>query len=359
MDLFTPQVDTSRQHRVFRMLLEEGNAAERAVLTDWATGYRDRDGKFVQEFQMTFESGLWELYLNAVIRAWGMKADMSFSSPDFVITAPIRLCIEATIAAPAQGGKPAIGYDISDIPEDFTEFNVQASLRICNSFSVKVKRYREYYAKLPHAADQPFVIAIAAFDRPGAHFAASRPLMAAVYGLYHDEAGTAPDADKVFSYNVDFAPKSETANVPLCLFCDDTFADVSAVIYSSLATWGKLRALADNPSAHTVYTTFHPREGSLYPEIRTALKRDYREHLLDGMWVLHNPFAKRPIPDGVFSHPRIAEVRVAADGELLINGPDDMLLVRSLIKYPTQDAAEEALKRPVPSPSTATRSESK
>lgn len=353
MDLFTPQVDPSRQHPVFKMLLEERNAAERAVLTDWAAGWSDRDGKFVQEFQTTFESGLWELYLNASVRALGMKADLSFASPDFVITEPLRLCVEASIAAPAQGGKPAIGYDIADIPEDFTEFNVQASIRICNSFSAKVKRYREYYAKLAHVADQPFVIAIASSDRPGAHFAASRPVIAALYGLYHDEAATSSEAEKVVSYNVNAAPKSETVNVPLCLFCDDTFADVSAVIYSSLATWGKVRALADNPSAHTVYTTFHPKQGSLYPEIRKALKAGYQEHLLDGMWVLHNPFGKRPIPEGIFSHPRVAEVRVAADGELLINGPDDMLLVRTLITFPTKEAAEQEVRRPIPSPYTS------
>lgn len=357
MDLFTPQIDPSRQHRVFKMLLEERYAAERAVLTEWAAGYTDRDGKFVQEFQMTFESGLWELYLNASIRACGMKTDTSFASPDFVVTEPLPLCMEATIAGPAQGGKPPIGYEIADIPEDFTQFNVQASIRICNSFSAKVKRYREYYAKLAHVADQPFVIAIASFDRPGAHFAASRPVMAALYGLYHDEAATSAEAEKVVSYNVNAAPKSETVNVPLCLFCDDTFADVSAVIYSSLATWGKVRALADNPSAHTVYTTFHPREGSIYPEIRKTLKGRYQEHLLDGMWVLHNPFAKSPIPDGVFSHPRLAEARVAPDGELLINGPDDLLLVRTLMTFPTHEAAEEEVRRPMPS--TNARSQSR
>jgi hypothetical protein len=43
-----------------------------------------------------------------------------------------------------------------------------------------------YYSALSHVSDKPFVIAIAAFDRPLAHFAASRPVLAALYGLYHD-----------------------------------------------------------------------------------------------------------------------------------------------------------------------------
>lgn len=109
-----------------------------------------------------------------------------------------------------------------------------------------------------------------------------------------------------------------------------SYSEVSAVIYSSLVTWGKLRALADNPDAKTIYQTFHPWEGSLIPEIRTTLKRDYVEHLLDGVYVLHNPFAKYPLPHGILSHPRLAEMHPNDEGELLVNAPEDFLLVRTL-----------------------------
>ena len=324
------------------MLLEPAYAPERAVLTEWAQNFLDRDGKFVHEFQATFESSFWELYLNAVAGTWNLEVDRSLASPDFIITSPTAFCIEAVIAAPAQGGKSPIGYEISDIPDEFGEFNAQASIRICNSFTTKVKRYREYYAVLPHAANRPFVIAIAAFDRPLAHFAAGRSIMAALYGLYHDEAATAPDAKKVVSYNVSAAAKSENVDVPMGLFCDEAYADVSAVIYSSLITWGKIRALADNPNAKTIYQTFHSQDGTLLPEVRKALKRDYVEHLLDGVYVLHNPFAKYPISDGTLSHPRLAEVHVAEDGELIINAPDDFLLVRTLWSVQERNDAEGA-----------------
>lgn len=330
MDLFTPVIPQSEQHQIFQMLLDKRYAAERVVVTSFARDFRDRDGKFVREFQSTFESSFWELYLNAAASTWGLTIDRTYGSPDFVVTAPTSLCIEATIAAPAQGGKPPIGYEISDIPEDFTDFNVQASLRLSNSFTSKVKRYRDYYASLPQASNRPFVIAIAPFDRPGAHFAAGRSVMPTLYGLYHDEAATSPDAKEVVSYNVSAAAKSETVVVPMGLFCDDAYEDVSAVIYSALATWGKIRALADNPGARTVYTTFHTNEGSLLPEVRRTQKSDYTEDLLDGLYVLHNPFAKFPVPRGLLSHHRLAEVRVAHDGELLIEAPDDFLLLRSL-----------------------------
>lgn len=330
MKLFDPVVPEKRQHPIFKMILADCYAPERAVMQGWAEGFIDRDGKFVQEFQMSFESGLWELYLYAALKEWKLPVDLSHHAPDFVVGGAIPFGLEATIAAPAMGGKPAYGYSAQDIPDDFTEFNIQATLRVCNSFTGKVKRFREYYSHLSHMRDKPFVIAIASFDRPMAHLSAARPVTAAFYGLYHDEAATPHDAKDVVSYNISAVPKNDNVNIGVGLFCDDSYSDVSAVVHSSLATWGKLRALADNPDAKTIYTTFHPAKGQLRPEIRHARKCDYVEHLLDGLYVLHNPFAKRPLPKGLFDHPRIAQMRPAEDGELLINAPDDFLLVRQL-----------------------------
>ena len=342
MDLFTPVLSKSKQHPIFQMLLEDRYAPERQVLSSWAVSYRDRDGKFVKEFQSTFESSFWELYLHAATKIWGLQLDQTLASPDFVVKAPFPLCIEATIAAPARGGRSNFGYDASDIPDDFSQFNAEASIRICNSFTAKVKRYRDYYVGLPHVANQPFVVAIAAFDRPLAHFAAGRSVIAAMYGLYHDEAATPPDADNVVSYNVSAAAKSETVNVPMGMFCEASYPEVSAVIYSSLATWGKIRALADDPSAKTIYQTFHPKAGDLRPEVRRVLKENYIEHLLDGLFVLHNPFARFPIPSGTFSHPRLAEIRVASNGELLTEAPEDFLLVRTLLSVHEHEDGESA-----------------
>jgi hypothetical protein len=63
MNLFQPVVEESRQHQNFRNLLAIGNGFILDVLNDWARGFEDRDGKFVQEFQTTFNSSFWELYL--------------------------------------------------------------------------------------------------------------------------------------------------------------------------------------------------------------------------------------------------------------------------------------------------------
>ncbi|WP_215842702.1 hypothetical protein HHS34_009990 [Acidithiobacillus montserratensis] len=303
------------------------------MLEAWAQSFVDRDGKFVQEFQTTFESSFWELYINAAMAEWGFELDRTKASPDFIVSSPVPFCLEATIASPRAGGKSPINWTAGDLPSDFGLFNSEASLRIANSLSAKLNRYLEYYSGQAHVAGRPFVIGVAPFDRPLSHFAAARPILAALYGLYYDEAMTSRDAEKVMSYNVDAVAKTPEIDVPLSLFCDDSYEEVSAVVYSSLVTWGKLRALADNPDAPTIYTTLHPREGTLEPEIRKARKADYSEHLLDGLYVFHNPCAKHPLPHGLLAHPRLAECWIAPDGELIMEAPDDFLLVRMLNSF--------------------------
>lgn len=80
----------------------------------------------------------------------------------------------------------------------------------------------------------------------------------------------------------------------------------------------------------TAYTTLHPNPGKIIPVVHDALKRDYSECLMDGMFVLHNPFAKSSIPQGFLSHSRLCEVTVADNGELLMDAPDDFLPLRML-----------------------------
>src|SRR6266576_6551759 len=105
MDLFTPCVPADRLHPNFKHVAFEAAAEDRAVLNAWARGFVDRDGKFVEEFQTTFNSSFWELYLFAVLKKYGMQVDFSKARPDFCIPS-LSLNIEATIASSAQGSEP-------------------------------------------------------------------------------------------------------------------------------------------------------------------------------------------------------------------------------------------------------------
>ena len=101
MRLFDPIVEDTKQHENFRALLRVGNGFNLDVLNDWAKGFVDRDGKLVKEFQTTFNSSFWELYLFAVLKKFSMQVDFSKPSPDFCIPAS-NLNIEATTASNPQ-----------------------------------------------------------------------------------------------------------------------------------------------------------------------------------------------------------------------------------------------------------------
>jgi hypothetical protein len=59
---------------------------------------------------------------------------------------------------------------------------------------------------------------------------------------------------------------------------------------------------------------------------------------MDGLFVFHNPFAKHPLPPGVFDHDRIAQMTIAPDGEVLSIAPSDFLLSRMLSSFVERDA---------------------
>ncbi|EPG0370580.1 TPA: glycosaminoglycan attachment site [Photobacterium damselae] len=338
LDLFTPIAKDEKQHPLFKMMLQEQFEPERDVLTSWAQGFKDRDGKFTYEFQTTFESSMWELYLHAFLKDLGAQTDFSHHAPDFVTKLDRHITLEATIAAPPQGEEAPVGHTQLFAQMDFAEFNQQSAIRISNSLSSKIKKFRTSYSDLPHVKNKPYVIGLASFDRPFSHFAVNRGIIAVLYGLYVDEETTiAMGANELIKYPVEAVVKNENASIPVGLFTSDEYKDVSAVIYSSLATWGKIRALADNPDAMSVYHTFHlPKGDSIMPEIRNTIKAEYKEEIADGLHILHNPFAEYPLDVNTFNHARVAQYFFDPEKGINVIAPDDFLLLRQLNSFVTR-----------------------
>jgi hypothetical protein len=105
MDLFTPVVTEDRLHHNFLATIRPNAVGVREVLSGWADGFVDRDGKFPAEFQTTYNSSFWELYLFAVLKHLGIKVDFSHGAPDFV-AAEHPFAIEAAIASHARDDFP-------------------------------------------------------------------------------------------------------------------------------------------------------------------------------------------------------------------------------------------------------------
>jgi hypothetical protein len=157
MDLFTPIVTADRLHPNFARTLDDSAAGVRDVLAGWAEGFHDRDGKFVREFQTTYNSSFWELYLFAVLKELGINVDFSFDAPDFVCPDQ-AIAIEAVIASHAQDDVPEWKKTIEGIVDkDTGAAYAQSIIRLANALTNKSEAFLKRYVTLPQMQGSSYV----------------------------------------------------------------------------------------------------------------------------------------------------------------------------------------------------------
>lgn len=300
MDLFTPIVSEALQHPNFRSICAQQNGYNCDVLNEWARGFEDRDGKFVFEFQRTFDACFWELYVFAVLKHYGLTIDFSHSAPDFFITDNGGFNVEATVALHAKGTAPEYMKHEEPIPEDLNEFNRRRIIRIRNSIDGKSKKFRASYQSLDHVKGRPFALAITAFDSPHAILGSQRAIEAALFGYYVDEERYLREGGELRGHQVGAVVKDNGSSVELAVFKNEDFKWLSAVIFSSCATWGKVRALSADPNPNIMFEALTYNPNGTQPHLIKAKKAHYTERLLDGLRVYHNPLASHPLDPAVF-----------------------------------------------------------
>ncbi len=311
MDLFKPIVAADRLHHNFLATIKPNASGVREILSGWADGFVDRDGKFVTEFQTTYNSSFWELYLFAVLKHLGIKVDFSYDAPDFV-AADYPFAVEAAIAGHAQDDVP----EWEKTFEGITDMNVEAAqlqstIRLSNALMGKSDAYKKRYAALPHVAGRAYVVAIANYGRQDFNFLGD----VAMQRLLFD-----PENKKQ-------ALKANGSAVPLGLFMSDDYAHISAVVFSSVATFGKTRALGKHEGEFVFFAT---RIRNNAEPIRIVARNDeYKESLTDGLKLYTNPYATLPIDATLFEDPGIWRYVTKEDGTYVVSShPDGDLCMR-------------------------------
>lgn len=315
MKLFDPIIDEAKLHPNFKSTMGSTNEPERNEFLRWAEGFPDRDGKFVKQFQETFNSSFWEVYLYAVFKEYGFDFDWNHSSPDFNVTADNHnFIVEATTANSAVGKlneweKKHSPGELKNIK--FNELNSEAIIRLSNSIIGKSKYFKQKYAKLEHVKNKPFILAIAPFEQPNFNLQYNRPIMALLYNYYVDEDAYLKDPELYPegppTKELDFVEKDNGAEIPLGIFLDDQYSEISAVIFSCTATWGKLDAMVNNPEVYCSIQSIWATEPDGVPEARGASRENHQECLTDGLQIYHNPFAKYPLPVETFKRKGVTQ----------------------------------------------------
>jgi hypothetical protein len=327
MQLFTPIVDQALQHPNFKMMLASGNGFTMDVINDWARGFVDRDGKFVKEFQTTFNSSFWELYLYAVLKRYRLAVDFSIDRPDFHLPS-LGMNIEAAIASNAKGAEPEHVWR-GPPPTDLNAFNMSTIIRLANALSEKHRKYQTSYSRLSHVRDRPFVVAVANFDQPYSFLANHRPIDAVLHGYYVDEERFIAGGrqGRLTGAELMEAVKANGSTVDLGLFTTPAYKEISAVMFNGCATMGKVRALSADPNPDIFFSALRLNTKSSSPHVIQCRKQSYEENLLDGLRVYHNPYALHPVDPAVFRNPSVFQSYYAND-DWVYEQRDGQLLAR-------------------------------
>lgn len=338
IDLFKVIVDKNRLHPLFKEILNEpAYAKTHPIINEWGEGLLDRSGeskKFITEFQTTFNSSFWELYLNKAFKELGYKIDYSYASPDFNLLSPNN----RNISVEAVTSNPSIQQS-QELDKDKIEAELldESTLKLAGKIRDKHILYKgdgkkkNPYSSLEHVKGNPFVLAVAPFDRQSAQRQNNTAINRVLYGVeppknYHDPQDM-----------IKCVINKNGKEVELGIFTNDSYKEISAVIFSTTGTFGKAVSMAGTASFVRVtrlrrmgIVEFMAKEGldklgrsvnsisegyDIFSErifsggeicghdmyLYNAI--DHNETHLDGLQIYHNPYALHPLESDDFDVP--------------------------------------------------------
>lgn len=312
MDLFSniPSISKKKLHPKF-ILLRDELPIERIIVSEWAKDFVDRDNKFAQEFQTTFHSSFFELYLHRYFSSINFQLDYSHNRPDFIMSKPKEFYVEAVVANIKKDAPPEKLRTDADLcsmfipPWDNPNFTLEmdeAIIRYSSAVNSKKEKYDKQYSELSWVKpDIPFVIAMASFDQINYGREYIYPMMALLYGYYYDVKNKAYISKDYIDKPT--AQPDKKIPIELGLFNKPKYKNISAILYTSTLTLGKLTSLAKSKGLSVLNEVHALREncsgyGAHYQ--LQMVSPEYPEILSDGVFVFHNPLATSPIDEQIF-----------------------------------------------------------
>lgn len=365
IDLFKAVVAQEKQHPLFQQVLNEPVYEKtHEIINSWGEGLLTRSGearKFINEFQTTFSSSFWELYLNQAFKELGYDIDYSKASPDFNLIDKNRRSI--SVEAVTSNPRDIEELELKKIGDEFLD---ESTLKLAGKIRDKHTLYigngknKHPYASLAHVQGNPFVLAVAPFDRGFAQAQNNTAINRVLYGL------EPPEGYGSRQKTVKYIPNRNGRNVNLGVFTNDYYKEISAVIFSTTGTFGKAVAQAGTASfVRAMRLRKMSLDDFLTQEGRSKLGRSineisegytvfserlfdginicghdmylydahhHNETHLDGLQIYHNPFALNPLTNGDFKSQEVVHYRYDIEtGEMLMEYNDHALVSRNTV----------------------------
>lgn len=372
MDLFTPIVKEKRLHPLFKKIIQDKTYKPTiAVINEWSNGLLDRRvkaEKFIKEFQTTFNSSLWELYLNKSFFELGFDIDYSKESPDFNLThsSGRHVCVEAVTAnnqlneSDEYYTTKSFGESVQTENRDFLDkstIKLIGKLKDKKDLFIGVNNKKHPYSSLEHVKGNPFVVAVAPFD---SHLSFTQNNMAINRVLY----GINPSKGNRISHIMNHNGK----RIELGIFTNDSYKEISAVIFSTTGMFGKA-VVQSGISSIIQATKYRQMERSVFLEkegieklgiSHTQLGKDndivsmrfqsgdficgsdiylyhsskHQESHLDGLHIYYNPFADVSLDKDLFNSYELTQNDYDIENEEMIPIHNDGSLVSRQIYTP-------------------------
>ncbi|WP_312444559.1 hypothetical protein [Lacrimispora sp.] len=309
LDIFNPELGARKEdwHPKVKLLDRPGLIGQKKTLENWTDGFLDRDGKIIREFQKNFHSSFWEFFLYAMFKEIGFQIDMTHHAPDFMVTAPYKINVEAVIANIREKGRQEETRDMDDIlsmitppfaQPDFYEVLDESIFRMSNSIIKKHKKYLKDYSKHDWISKEtPYVIAACSYDQINYGREYIYSMLALLYGFYYDAK------EDTFNWKETIKKPSSERDIQLGLFFNSEYCEISAIIYSSMVTIGKLTAMhisQGGVSDNFVLQLWKDHDSSERPYAIQIVGPEAPELLTEGIFVFHNPTAKHSLPLDAF-----------------------------------------------------------
>lgn len=364
MDLFKTAMPENKLHEYFKQISNEPKYTPvRDVIQSWGGGLLERRGeqkKFVNEFQTTFNSSIWELYLNKVFIELGFSVDYTKSSPDFFVTTidGREFCVEAVISDRSQKTSQKLnGIDVGHFKNRST-IKLAGKLKDKRDMFTGDKGNRHPYSSLDHVQGNPFVVAIAPFDSDMSLLQNNEIINRVLFGL------DSPD-DRGMQKTIKSVAKPSGAPVDLGIFTNSSYKEISAVIFSTTGTFGKavvesginkivratnyremkkkeLTFVGGLTNIGTKFSRLGPlnyikatryeSETSIFgADMHIYHSRDHRETHFDGLQIYYNPYAEIPFDRDIMHPKEIAHNFYDSEkGAPVHEHPDGALVSRQL-----------------------------
>lgn len=319
----------------FRMVRDSHvHQATRRLMDETFAVFHGADRSFVREFQTGgFSPRVLELALFGAFQEQGHVLERTGGAPDFLISGPYPVAIETTTSNPVQTAPlpdpdQVPGRPHPLVPADLEaaegEFVFQSAKALRRKLLKRDAQGRAYWEQ-PHVQGRPFVIALESFHHLSSLFHTVGPLADYLYGR-RTVPGRDDDGDLVWTSEKVTEHQYGDTTIPSGLFALPEAADLAGVIFSNSATVAKFHRMGtergygpDDVALLRYGSVLDPDPGADRPGRHAYVVGDYgsedHETFSEGFHVLHNPWTRTSIADGVFRG--FTEHRLRDDGLVL------------------------------------------